>query len=37
MIAKKIVDEHGGAIDCSSDRGRGTVFTVRLPEKKPSA
>jgi signal transduction histidine kinase len=37
MIAKKIVDEHGGAIDCSSDRGRGTVFTVRLPEKKPPA
>jgi len=37
MIAKKIVDEHGGVIDCSSDKGRGTVFTVRLPEKKPPA
>jgi signal transduction histidine kinase len=36
MIAKKIVDEHGGVIDCSSEKGKGTVFTVRLPEKKPS-
>jgi len=36
MIAKKIVEEHGGVIDCSSEKGKGTVFTVRLPEKKPS-
>jgi len=37
MIAKKIVDEHGGVIDLSSEIGSGTVFRVRLPEKKPSA
>jgi signal transduction histidine kinase len=37
MIAKKIVDEHGGVIDLSSEKGSGTVFRVRLPEKKPSA
>jgi signal transduction histidine kinase len=37
MIAKKIVDEHGGAIDVSSEKGKGTVFTVRLPKKKTSA
>jgi signal transduction histidine kinase len=37
MIAKKIVDEHGGVIDLSSEKGNGTVFRVRLPEKKPSA
>jgi signal transduction histidine kinase len=37
MIAKKIVDEHGGLIDLSSEKGKGTVFRVRLPEKKPSA
>jgi len=37
MIAKKIVDEHGGCIDLSSEKGKGTVFRVRLPEKKPSA
>jgi signal transduction histidine kinase len=37
MIAKKIVDEHGGVIDCSSEKGKGTVFRVRLPEKHPSA
>ena len=37
MIAKKIVDEHGGVIDLSSEKGSGTVFMVRLPEKKQSA
>jgi signal transduction histidine kinase len=37
MIAKKIVDEHGGVIDLSSEQGSGTVFRVRLPEKKSSA
>jgi len=34
MIAKKIVDEHGGVILYSSKAGEGTTFTVRLPEKK---
>ncbi|MEW6665806.1 MAG: response regulator [Thermodesulfobacteriota bacterium] len=34
MIAKKIVDEHGGVVECASERGRGTVLSVRLPEKK---
>jgi signal transduction histidine kinase len=37
MIARKIVDEHGGVIDLSSEKGSGTVFRVRLPEKKQSA
>jgi signal transduction histidine kinase len=37
MIARKIVDEHGGVIDLSSEKGSSTVFRVRLPEKKPSA
>jgi signal transduction histidine kinase len=37
MIAKKIVDEHGGVMDVSSEKGKGTVFKVRLPEKKSSA
>jgi signal transduction histidine kinase len=34
MIARKIVDEHGGIIFFSSEPGEGTTFTVRLPEKK---
>ena len=37
MIARKIVDEHGGLIDLSSEKGIGTVFRVKLPEKKPSS
>lgn len=34
MIAKKIVEEHGGVMVFSSEPGAGTLFTVRLPEKK---
>jgi signal transduction histidine kinase len=33
MIARKIVDEHGGRIAFSSEQAKGTLFTVRLPEK----
>jgi signal transduction histidine kinase len=31
MIAKKIVDEHGGVITFQSEKGKGTQFTIRLP------
>jgi signal transduction histidine kinase len=34
MIAKKIVDEHGGVIALSSKSGEGTTLTVRLPGDK---
>jgi len=34
MIAKKIVDEHRGEIALVSEKGAGTEFTVRLPERK---
>ena len=30
-MARRIVAEHGGAMDVSSKRGRGTSFTIRLP------
>lgn len=30
-VAKKIIDEHGGAISVVSTPGEGTSFTVRLP------
>lgn len=33
MIAKKIVDEHEGLIDVSSQEGEGSTFIIRLPEK----
>jgi signal transduction histidine kinase len=35
MIAKKIVDEHGGVIFLSSEKGKGAAFTARLPGNKP--
>ena len=35
MIAKKIVDEHGGVISVASEKGKGSTFTVRLPGNKP--
>lgn len=31
MITRKIVDEHGGAIDLESEAGKGTKFIVKLP------
>lgn len=30
-MARRIVVEHGGSIDVSSERGSGTSFTIRLP------
>jgi PAS domain S-box-containing protein len=31
MVTRKLVDEHGGNIKVTSQRGKGTTFTVRLP------
>jgi two-component system, NtrC family, sensor histidine kinase HydH len=30
-LAKRIVEEHGGALQVESELGRGTVVTLRLP------
>src|SRR5262249_36312565 len=30
-ICRRIIEAHGGHIDCQSDIGRGTTFTLRLP------
>ena len=32
-ICHKIVEAHNGTIDCESDAGRGTTFTIRFPTK----
>jgi len=32
MITKKIIQEHGGTIECESERGKGTRFVIRLPK-----
>lgn len=33
-IVKKIVDEHGGEIEIKSNKERGTVFYIKIPEYK---
>lgn len=30
-LSKKIIDDHGGTIQCESEPDRGTTFTIRLP------
>ena len=37
MITKKIIDEHGGIIELESEKGKGSKFSVRLPQKDQSA
>ena len=36
MITKKIIDEHQGAIEFDSEKGKGTRFVIRLPVKDQS-
>ena len=33
MITRKIIQEHGGVIELESEKGKGTRFIVRLPER----
>lgn len=35
MVARGIVDEHGGEIDVESAEGQGTEFRIRLPGAEP--
>ena len=34
MVTRKLIEEHNGSIDVSSQPGKGTIFTVRMPYKK---
>ena len=34
-IVRRIMDQHHGTIDVQSERGRGTVVTLRLPRVQP--
>jgi len=36
MITRKIVQEHGGEITFTSEKGKGTTFIIRLPNKNLS-
>ena len=36
-IASRIIEKHGGAIECHSEVNRGTTFVILLPQSKPEA
>ena len=36
-IASRIVEKHGGALECRSEVNRGTTFAILLPHSKPEA
>jgi signal transduction histidine kinase len=36
MVTRKLIEEHGGKIEVTSQLGEGTTFTVRLPYKSTS-
>jgi signal transduction histidine kinase len=31
-VCRQIVEAHGGEISCSSEKGKGTTFTIRMPK-----
>jgi signal transduction histidine kinase len=33
MITRKVITEHGGAIELTSEKGKGTTFFIRLPKR----
>lgn len=36
-MAKRIIDEHGGRISVCSEEGKGSVFSVYLPQGRPAS
>jgi signal transduction histidine kinase len=34
-LAKEVAEQHGGTIDCTSELGVGSTFTLRLPLREP--
>jgi signal transduction histidine kinase len=37
MLTRKIVEAHHGEIQVTSEKGKGSTFTIRLPRRKPAA
>ena len=35
-IVKQVAEAHGGSVDLRSEPGRGSTFTLRLPEPEPT-
>lgn len=37
LLSHKVASEHGGTVTVRSERGRGSIFTVRLPARHPKS
>lgn len=35
MVSYKVIKEHGGRIDVTSEKGEGTIFRITLPSEQP--
>jgi signal transduction histidine kinase len=33
MITRKVITEHGGSIELTSEKGKGSAFSIRLPKR----
>jgi signal transduction histidine kinase len=36
VLARNVIEQHGGSLEISSEQGRGTTVSIKLPAASPS-